>query len=463
MGKRLLSVILVLCVISAPFTAFATENTALNDADSVVEGIIAFEKSDFGAKTDAELVESLGNQAGAYSTDWYLIALSQYGINCRNEACVEKLKKAVAGFYDDGLEHTKVTDLQRTAFALMACGADITDIDGHNLLSDASYNRAKSRPLNAQGVNSVSYALLLLDSKDYKIPADAETTREEMLSLILEAELNSGGFALFGNAADIDITSIVIQALAPYMNRDEVKSSVEKSLEILSKRQLDSGAYKSFANQASCETTAQVVLALLAAGVNPYTDSRFIKDGNNLIDGLKSFRLENGSFSHFVGDNTDNMATYQSLMAFTALSRFLRGEKSFYDFTEKPVPPVVRPTVKPTKSPISSTEKSTVKRNKNTKYISKLEKTTSDNTEKSTEANETKSNSSAVKKSKKKVTKTKAEQLSTSEPISETTLATAVINSKPDKKENTPALDFASTVVLLIIYAIVFIKKVREK
>ena len=80
------------------------------------------------------------------------------------------------------------------------------------------------------------------------------------------------------------------------------------------------------------------MLALTALGINPDTDERFVRDGNSVVDGLLRFRLENGAFSHFEGGSYDNMSTYQSLCALVSYYRFLKGEKTFYDFSVKPEP-----------------------------------------------------------------------------------------------------------------------------
>lgn len=343
MGKRLLAIITaVLVAITAPFTASAKNNNILSGIKSAVEGVVSYKCAAEGASTFPELLDKLSVYAGTYSADWYYIAFSQYGLNCKNQKSIDTLKNKVEEFYSKDLADVKVTDMQRVAFALSACGEDITDVNGHNLLADATYNRGKVKSLKSQGLNAVAYALLLLDSKNYTVTSNAETTRDAIIRILLKGELSEGGFALFGSNPDIDMTSIVMQALAPYKNRSDVKSALNKCVSILSKRQDSTGGYKSFSNEISCESTAQVVLCLSSIGINPTSDSRFIKNGKSVMDGLMTFKLSNGSFCHFKNGNTDNMATYQALCALVSAYRFLKGEKTFYDVSNKPKPNSVK-------------------------------------------------------------------------------------------------------------------------
>ena len=455
MGKRIIAIItVVLIAVTAPFTAYCKENNTLSGIKSSVEGVISYKCGAEDASAFPELLDKLSTSAGTYYTDWYYIAFSQYGLNCKNQKSINALKNKVEEFYSGDLTDVKVTDMQRVAFALSACGEDITDINGHNLLSDATYNRAKVKPINSQGLNSVAYALLLLDSKNYKVPETAETTREQMIRIILKAELSGGGFALFGENPDIDITSIAMQALAPYRTRSDVKSVLEKCVNILSARQDSTGGYKSFSNEISCESTAQVILCLTSMGINPSSDSRFIKNNNSVMDGLNVFNLKSGAFSHFKDSKADNMATYQALCALVSTYRFLNGEKSFYDFTEKPKP-------------------NTVKIHKNTKKTTNTKSKNNSNYE-NKNTSDTDSAGTPKPTDKVKATKKAPKQETLSSSVQNTTTATeasvseTINNSKKETKNNskfenkrTPFyIDFA---LLSFVYLALLLIKRRRK
>ncbi len=454
MCKRIIAVITSLLItITAPFTAYCYDVNTLDGIKSSVEGVIAYKSSILGVNSVSGLLEALSENAGDYNSDWYYIALSRYGVNCENKNSVTALKKAVDKFYSEGLENVKVTDLQRTAFALTACGVNITSVNGHNLLADSTYNREKYKPLDAQGVNSLSYALLLLDSKNYKIPKSSSITREKLVNRILSYELKNGGYALFGDGADIDITSIVVQALSKYKNNSKVRISIDTCLDILSKRQDTSGAYKSFAGKVTAESTAQVTMALSSLGINPINDNRFIKNGNTTLDGLNLFKTADGGYCHMENYNTNSIATYQTFCALVSVYRQLKGEGKFFDFNAK-----TESTTKKVNSIISKKElKSKNKTNSATK------KTSINNSEKI--ENTSSYNSKIENKSKSKKSKIKNDSKSNilnnlTEPTSTVSRSRSVINNtSPKKADKKPQPPYITAGVLLAGYIFLYVLK----
>ena len=64
-----------------------------------------------------------------------------------------------------------------------------------NLVADGVYDRGKTEDLGAQGINGLTWGLLLLDSRGYSVPAGAADTRETILTRILSAQSAERGFA----------------------------------------------------------------------------------------------------------------------------------------------------------------------------------------------------------------------------------------------------------------------------
>ncbi len=460
MIKKVIAVIISLVLaIAVSFNAFSLENNALDSVKSAVEGVLAYKSADLNASSTTEFLDRLSKNAGDFSSDWYYIALSRYGVNCESEKSITALKDAVEDFYNEGLASVKVTDLQRVALALLACNQDITNVNSRNLLADATYNRPAFRPLDAQGVNSLSYALILLDTKNYSIPKGKTITREKLVSDIMDKELENGGYALFGKGLDVDITAIVLQALAPYKNRSKVKESINRCLNLLSKRQDESGAYKSFSNQITAESTAQVVMAVTALGINPLTDSRFIKNGKTLLDGLNEFKLSGGGYCHMQGYEVNNIATYQSFCALVSVYRFLSGGSAFFDFSDKQndntqsVDKAVKKTVKKhsagKKSPEPKTNKS--KNNSVIKniYNSKLENKTVKTKRNNSKTEKTKKISDKKNKITNKKTESEIVVINESQPIKK--------SEKKHTPEGTPL--YIDSIILIIGYVIVFAVK----
>lgn len=235
---------------------------------------------------------------------------------------VEKLGKAK-------LSNTKSTENSKVIIALASIGRDAYNVAGFNLLSplaDLDY-------VKRQGINGAVYALIAFDTFGYEIPNapkdSTQTTRKNLISTILENELSNGGWALSGNTADVDITGMTIQALAPYYtSNDDVKSAVDKALCVLSSAQLENGGFGSVS-----EGTAQIITALVSLGIDPATDERFIKNGNLPLDAIMSFSVDNG-FAHTLGGTYNQMATEQAFYSLAAYLRMKDGKTSLYDMKD---------------------------------------------------------------------------------------------------------------------------------
>ena len=180
--------------------------------------------------------------------------------------------------------------------------------------------------------------MIAFDCYDYEIPVNADATeqvtREKLISFILEKQLADGGWALSGTVADPDMTGMALQSLAPYYNTNpNVKLAVDKAIDCLSEKQYDNGGYGSIDGVCS-ESCAQVIVALTALGINPETDSRFVKNGVSVVDAMCLFAVEGGGFAHIPNGGINGMATEQGQYALAAYLRFLENKSSLYDMTD---------------------------------------------------------------------------------------------------------------------------------
>lgn len=267
--------------------------------------------------------------------EWAIIGLARSDASMSTNYYSSYYDRVVAYVEDkinnEGQLHTvKSTENARVALAVTAIGKDPRNVGSHNLLTalnDVDY-------VNQQGVNGPIWALLALDSKNYDAPG-----REELITSILGQQFKDGGWAVTPEGsvpvttADVDMTAMAIQALAPYYNtRKDVKNAVDKALICLSGKQLGDGRFQSWGTTNS-ESAAQVVVALSALGIDADKDTRFVKSGNSALDGLLSFAVKTGGFGH--DDNVVNqMATEQAYYALAAYDRFDRGAKRLYDMTD---------------------------------------------------------------------------------------------------------------------------------
>ena len=139
-----------------------------------------------------------------------------------------------------------------------------------------------------------------------------------------------------GAAADPDVTAMVLQALAAYRGEAAVAAAVSRGIDTLSAMQNGNGGFTSWGS-ANAESVAQVIVACTALGIDPDTDSRFVKDGGSAVDALLTFYDAGAAaFRHKASGGTDSLATEQAVYALVAVSRFRRGQSGLYQETDAP-------------------------------------------------------------------------------------------------------------------------------
>ena len=320
-----------------------------------IQGIMTQKRSALGlSETDNLLSGDELTYAGSSATDWLPIGLSRCGVEDDYDAYLAALQSYVEQKYrePDKLDRVKATEWHRISLAVLACGGDPThfgkDENGSdiNLIADGVYDRGKTVDIGAQGLNGWLWGLITLDSMKYNIPAGSSYTRTEMIKKILSFQLPDDGFNLRfaqGSTADPDITAMAIQALAPYYRNStfNVKDPVDKALGCLSELQLDTGDFRSWGTRNS-ESVSQIIVSLCSIGVDPQNDTRFIKNGINLLDALFYYQQEDGGFAHSyesdpgnpsaIPGESNSIATDQALLALVAVWRQAQGMSILYDF-----------------------------------------------------------------------------------------------------------------------------------
>ena len=316
----------------------ADEKALVTNYDKLLTAEAAYAKlvAEMGKKRD-EIYKTTGDFMGTLGTptvnstggEWMVIGLARSG------------RPVPAGYYDNVVDYVKakadanerlhpakVTDNARVILALTAIGKDVTNVGGHNLLKGLD-NMAY---VQTQGINGPIFTLIALDSHNY--PTMGDVTREKLIQVILDAQLPDGGWDLSAENADTDMTAMAIQALAPYYKTNEtVKAAVDKALEALSALQRNDGGFGSWGTVNS-ESCAQVIVALTALGIDPTTDSRFIKNGLTVLDALAGFYVNGGGFRHTAGGERNGMATEQGYYALAAYYRLVNGQTRLYDMSD---------------------------------------------------------------------------------------------------------------------------------
>ena len=309
-----------------------TNYSVLTDAESTYTKLLAEQGKKLGDiyKTTGDFMGTLGTPTvNSTGGEWMVIGLARSG------------RPVPAGYYDNVVEYVKamadanerlhrakVTDNARVILGLTAIGKDVTNVGGHNLLKGLD-NMAY---VQKQGINGPIFTLIALDSHNY--PTMGDVTREKLIETILDAQLPGGGWNLSGENADTDMTAMAIQALAPYYKTNEtVKAAVDKALEALSALQRNDGGFGSWGTVNS-ESCAQVIVALTALGIDPATDSRFVKNGSTVLGALAGFYVDGGGFKHTADGERNGMATEQGYYALAAYYRFANAQTSLYDMSD---------------------------------------------------------------------------------------------------------------------------------
>ena len=281
-------------------------------------------------------------QVGSIGGEWAVIGLARSGYDVPQKywdnyyAAVEDYVESCKGV----LHKKKYTEYSRVVVALTAIGADPTNVAGYDLL----------KPLGDfdktiwQGINGPIWALIALDSGSYDMPINTETktqaTRQMYIDEILSRQNNDGGWSLTSKGGDSqsdpDITGMALQALAKYQTQPAVKAATDKALTCLSKMQDSDGGYASWETSNS-ESAVQVIVALCELGID-LNDSRFVKNGNTLLDNLFFYRNADGSFSHTAnGSGNDQMSSEQGFYGIVAAMRAIEGKNSLYRMSDCPI------------------------------------------------------------------------------------------------------------------------------
>ena len=282
---------LLLCLVMCS-TAWAEAPDRVED---IIEDILSYEMKQAGVDSIQAWLDGPLADAAGKSAEWYVIALSQWG-TYDFTAYQAKLRTYLAETTVRG-----AVTRQKYALALHATGAE--DVYIQAVMEDS---------IGQQGIMSWAYGLHLMNLGCTSKSTSADAIIEQLLSL----QLSDGGWALNGAVSDVDVTAMVLQALAPHAHRENVSAAVVDALQRLSQCQLDDGGFASYGTP-NPESAAQVMISLCALGIDPLQDVRFIKKGHTILDGMARYQLPEGAFSHTLGGAANANATVQVLCALT--------------------------------------------------------------------------------------------------------------------------------------------------
>ncbi|MDR2501836.1 MAG: DUF4430 domain-containing protein [Oscillospiraceae bacterium] len=288
-----------------------------------VEEQAAWEKA-LGDVLDYIYATVTAPSVGSTNGEWSVLALAraQYeadGLDEWFELYLTNLLAAAEAKADGNgkvIFHSKTrTDNERVILALSALGKDARDFEELDFVSALFDMQANGQPQSVwQGTNGAAFALIALDSAQY--PGDE--MRGILVEWLISKQNANGGWAITpGGASTIDMTAMVVQALAPYSLEVDAGAAVERALEWLLAQSPDNS-----------QAFSQIIVALTALGADD-------EDIVPWIDGLLAYQTESGGFKNVSADSSANqMATEQAAYALTAYWRCKNDMNALYDMTD---------------------------------------------------------------------------------------------------------------------------------
>ena len=268
----------------------------------------------------------------AYGDEWTIFPLLRAGVGIGESdrlLYLTSVKKVL-----DSDRPLQQTDYARIILTLTAMGIDARDFMGIDVTE---------RLCNVPGFfhktsNQLMWALLALDSHDYPIPAHAGFTRETILTELLRYQKSDGSFSLSkedpvgGNYTDM--TAMMLQALAKYQHRPEIRTAIDRAVHYLMGRMDGNCGFVNEGGENSC-TAAQVITGLTAVGQDPSDPAcGFVLNGGNMLTRLEVFRVPDGFALLAGGEQADLMSLQQVTYALESYRRLISGSKGLYDLTD---------------------------------------------------------------------------------------------------------------------------------
>lgn len=182
---------------------------------------------------------------------------------------------------------------------------------------------------------SAPYTLSVYNQGEYNTDS-YETT---LVDAFLESQQDDGSWDEWGR---IDTTANVIAGLSFYKDSPEVRDAIDKAVNYLSTQQTENGTFSDGYSGPNSNSTAMVIIGLCAAGVDLVNDTRFINNGNNIIDGLLSFLVaDKNGFGYTDNASINPYSTEQAFRALISLAQTIKTGEAYniYDFSKNELTP----------------------------------------------------------------------------------------------------------------------------
>lgn len=192
--------------------------------------------------------------------------------------------------------------------ALVALGMDPSNIEGLDYLKPLTYLDDKEFPRLGDCLKDVD----AVDPNVWRARGiDADMLVDKYAAAMIEYQMPNGKFddhyqyvlkqgedwqtSKFTNKDQVELNAGAVAALAPHTDKEYIAKSVESAIEYLSSVQLADGSFPGRDGLPDGAATLAVLDMMDAAGIS-LNDERFVKNGNTVADGLKTFYIDGLGF-----------------------------------------------------------------------------------------------------------------------------------------------------------------------
>lgn len=155
--------------------------------------------------------------------------------------------------------------------------------------------------VSSKGIGELADALMDLDSVDLSVwrsrGVDANSVVDKYAAKILQNQMPDGKISYNVDSfwEEVQFTAKNVAALAPHTDKEYIAKAIDKAIEYLSSVQFADGSFPGRDGQPDGEATLAVLDMMNAAGIS-LDDDRFVKNGNTVADGLRTFYIEGVGF-----------------------------------------------------------------------------------------------------------------------------------------------------------------------
>lgn len=156
--------------------------------------------------------------------------------------------------------------------------------------------------VSSKKTGNLADALKDLDSIDLSVwrsrGVDADSVVDKYAAKMLQNQMADGKFSYDADNPiwdEVQFTAENVAALAPHTDKEYIAKAIDKAIEYLSSVQFADGSFPGRDGQPDGEATLAVLDMMNAAGIS-LDDDRFVKNGNTVADGLRTFYIEGVGF-----------------------------------------------------------------------------------------------------------------------------------------------------------------------